>query len=170
MNFATLRTFAVVLSALLLAGPALANTGPTSKRPTGPRRANQAVDTVVKAPGAAATSTKKPAARQPVSPTTTLLAVAPAPVEQPATLPAAPQVLKLKGIVLNADGQPCPGASVYPAGAPRQLVITDANGAFALPVPVGGAVSLRVEYFGVGSSRVEVASPSAEVLHITLGK
>ena len=89
----------------------------------------------------------------------------------PAALdPDAPQLTQLKGVVLNADGRPFPGASVYPAGAPRQLVVTDAQGAFVLPVLAGTAVSLQVEYFGVGSSRVRVEHPSAEPLHITLGQ
>ncbi len=172
MTTSTLRSFAVVFATLLLARPVSASTDPTDKRATAPKRTHQALDTVVKTPGMAAKASKKTAPRQQKAPTTTLLAVAPAPtpLEQPAALPAAPQVMKLKGIVLNADGRPCPGASVYPAGAPRQLVVTDANGAFALPVPAGGAVSLRVEYFGVGSSRVEVPTPTADVLHITLGK
>ncbi|GAB3638188.1 hypothetical protein GCM10027422_37780 [Hymenobacter arcticus] len=163
MKFFTIRIFAAAFSTLVLAGSALAGTGPTGKRPVG--HTHQVLDTVTKAP--AATTTKKTPAAQPAGPTTTLVPVAP---EQLAAAPAAPQVLKLKGIVLNADGQPCPGASVYPAGAPRQLVVTDANGAFALPVPMGGPVSLRVEYFGVGSSRVEVAAPSTDVLRITLGQ
>jgi hypothetical protein len=86
------------------------------------------------------------------------------------TTPAVPQTVQLKGIVLAPDGQPCAGASVYPAGAPRQLVVTDAQGAFALPVPAGEPVSVRVEYFGEGSSRVEVPAPGTELLRITLGK
>ncbi|MDJ0364593.1 carboxypeptidase regulatory-like domain-containing protein [Hymenobacter sp. H14-R3] len=151
---------------MALAGPALAGNDPISKRPAAPHRTHQVLDTVIKAPAATSAAKKTPAA-QPASPATTLVAVA---TEQPDAAPTAPHVIKLKGIVLNANGQPCPGASVYPAGAPRQLVITDANGAFALPVPAGGPVSLRVEYFGVGSSRVEVAAPSTDVLHITLGQ
>lgn len=99
---------------------------------------------------------------------------------QPATLVAAattapasstaPQLIQLRGIVLNPDGRPCAGASVYPAGAPRQLVVTDAQGAFALPVPAGAAVSLRVEYFGEGSSRVEVSAPGTALVRVTLGQ
>lgn len=83
---------------------------------------------------------------------------------------AAPQTVQVKGIVLAPDGQPCAGASVYPAGAPRQLVVTDAQGAFTLPVSATGPVSLRIDYFGEGSSRVEVPTPGAEPLRITLGK
>lgn len=147
---------------MALAGPALAGNGPASKRPATLRRTHQVLDTVTKGPAA-----KKLPASQPASLATTLAAAAP---KQPAAATVSPQVVSIQEITLNAAGQPCPGASVYPAGAPRQLVVTDANGAFALPVPVGGAVSLRVEYFGVGSSRVEVATPSADVLHITLGK
>jgi len=78
--------------------------------------------------------------------------------------------VQLKGLVLNPDGRPCAGASVFPAGAPRQLVVTDARDAFVLPVPAGMALSLQVEYFGMGSSRVAVDKPSAEPLRITLGK
>lgn len=84
--------------------------------------------------------------------------------------PATPQVIQIKGIVLAADGRPRAGASVYPAGAPRQLVVTDAQGAFTLPVPAGGAASLRVEYFGEGSSRVEVPAPGTTLVRITLGQ
>ena len=86
------------------------------------------------------------------------------------TSPATPQVVQLKGIVLAPDGRPCAGASVYPAGAPRQLVVTDAQGAFALPVPAGAAVSLRVEYFGEGSSRVEVPTPGSGLVRVVLGQ
>jgi hypothetical protein len=87
-----------------------------------------------------------------------------------ATVAAAPQTVQVKGIVLAPDGRPCAGASVYPAGAPRQLVVTDAQGAFALPVPAGEAVSLRVEYFGEGASRVEVPSPGTALVRVTLGQ
>ena len=84
--------------------------------------------------------------------------------------PADPQLVQLRGLVVNPDGRPCAGASVYPAGAPRQLVVTDAQGAFALPVPAGGAVSLRVEYFGEGSSRVEVPTPGTGLVRVVLGQ
>lgn len=99
---------------------------------------------------------------------------------QPAQASAAPaaaanaatpaQMVQLRGMVLTPDGRPCAGASVYPAGQPRQLVVTDAQGNFTLPVPAGTALSLQVEYFGLGSSRVAIDTPSAEPLHITLGK
>ncbi|WP_198173031.1 carboxypeptidase-like regulatory domain-containing protein [Hymenobacter ginkgonis] len=82
----------------------------------------------------------------------------------------ASQTVTLRGIVSMPTGQPQPGASVYVAGAARQLVVTDAQGAFALPVPAGAAVSLRIEYFGEGISRMEVPTPTAKVLHITLGQ
>ncbi|MEJ7664856.1 MAG: carboxypeptidase-like regulatory domain-containing protein [Hymenobacter sp.] len=78
--------------------------------------------------------------------------------------------MQLRGVVLNPDGLPCAGASVYPAGMARQLVVTDAQGAFTLPVPAGAALSLQVEYFGVGSSRVALDAPSTEPLRIILGK
>jgi len=87
-----------------------------------------------------------------------------------ATSPTSPQMVQVKGIVLAPDGRPCAGASVYPAGAPRQLVVTDAQGAFALPVPAGEAVSLRIEYFGEGASRVEVPAPGTALVRVTLGQ
>lgn len=99
------------------------------------------------------------------------------PTTAPADLPAAPasnfaasQFTQVRGIVLTPEGRPCAGASVYPAGAPRQLVVTDAQGAFELPVPAGAAVSLRVEYFGEGSSRVEVPAPGTSLVRVTLGQ
>lgn len=100
----------------------LVGAGPSSKRPAAPARTHLALDTVAKAPAAA---TRKAPTNQPISPTATLVAVA---AGQLAAAPTAPQVIKLKGIVRTTDGQPCPRASVYPAGAPRQLVVTDANG------------------------------------------
>jgi hypothetical protein len=128
---------------------------------------------------AAPTDTRPLARRQPAAkPKPTPLALAstgnrPVPTPAPTTLataPDTPQTVQVKGVVLTPDGRPCAGASVYPAGAPRQLVVTDAQGAFTLPVPAGGPVSLRVEYFGEGSSRVEVPTPGAEPLRITLGR
>jgi len=98
-----------------------------------------------------------------IVPATALAAERPAAIEEP-------QTVQLKGIVLNTDGRPCAGASVYPVGAPRQLVVTDAQGAFSLPVPAGVPVAVRAEYFGEGSSRVEVPSPGTEVLRIKLGR
>ena len=92
------------------------------------------------------------------------------PGSQTTTLAAAPQTVQLSGTVLGPDGRPYAGVSVYPAGAPRQLVVTDANGAFKLAVPAGIPTSLRVEYFGVGSSRVEVPLPSTTPLQVTLGQ
>ena len=86
------------------------------------------------------------------------------------TAVAARHVVQLRGVVLTPDGRPCAGASVYPAGQARQLVVTDAQGGFVLPVPAGAALSLQVEYFGVGSSRVAVAAPSAAPLRVILGK
>lgn len=116
----------------------------------------------------AASATAGPG-HQPARPRSTPIGAAPADTTT-AAAPALPQVVRLNGLVLNPDGRPCAGASVFPAGAPRQLVVTDAQGAFELPVAAGAALSLQVEYFGVGSSRVLVAKPSAKPLRITLGQ
>jgi hypothetical protein len=95
---------------------------------------------------------------------------APVAVATPTILPLTPQAKHLVGVVLKSDGQPLPGASIYLAGAPRQLVVTDAQGRFDLPVATGSAVDLRVEYFGEGSSRVEVPANQVAPLKITLGQ
>jgi len=81
---------------------------------------------------------------------------------------AAPQFVTLTGVVVLANGQPCPGASVYITGAARQLVVTDARGAFALPVPVGNSLAINAEYFGVGSTRVALDKPSTEPMRIII--
>lgn len=88
----------------------------------------------------------------------------------PPAAPAQPQFVTLRGVVIRPTGRPCPGASVYEARAPRQVVVTDAQGAFTLPVLAGAAALLRVEYFGEGSSRVEIPVPTIDLLHITLGQ
>lgn len=82
--------------------------------------------------------------------------------------PTGPQTVTLTGVVLLANGQPCAGASVYMTGAARQVVITDARGAFALPVPAGNALAINAEYFGVGSTRVALDKPSTQPLRITI--
>jgi len=59
---------------------------------------------------------------------------------------------------------------VFPAFSPRQMVITDANGAFALRVPAGQPVSLKVDLVSEGSSYVRLPAPTTEPLRITLGQ
>jgi hypothetical protein len=86
------------------------------------------------------------------------------------SLTSAAHTLLVKGTVLLRTGQPCAGASVYVVGAPRQLVITNAQGAFELPVPAGAAVTVSIDYFGEGTSRVKVSLPLAKPLQITLGQ
>lgn len=152
MFFSPSRTTFRYAAALFLALPLLAGAAPASEDPPAAKAARPGKKTE-----SPAVQTSQPA---------TLVAVA---TSVPAS-PAAPQLTQLRGIVLNPDGRPCAGASVYPAGAPRQLVVTDAQGAFALPVPAGAAVSLRVEYFGEGSSRVEVPTPGTALVRVTLGQ
>jgi hypothetical protein len=143
---------ALLAMPLLLAGQAVA--APTTDAPPATKNTRPAA---AKSTAAPATQVRKPAALP-------IAAVA------ASAAPAAPQTVQIKGIVLASDGRPCAGASVYPAGAPRQLVVTDAQGAFTLPVPAGEAASLRIEYFGEGSSRVEVPAPGTALVRITLGK
>lgn len=87
-----------------------------------------------------------------------------------AAAPAAPQTLVLTGVVLLADGRPCPGAGVFLATAPRQLVVANARGEFSLPVPATGPVAIKADYFGVGSTRLALDQPSGQPLRLTLGR
>lgn len=116
---------------------------------------------------AAKVAAKRPAvlAARPAAP-----ALDAAPVAAPSTSPAAPQTVVLTGVVLLADGRPCPGASVFMASAPRQLVVADAHGEFSLPVPAGGPVAIKADYFGVGSTRLALDQPSGQPLRLTLGR
>lgn len=115
----------------------------------------------VKAP-AKRVSAARPAVKAPV-------AVVAAPSAAPAA-PTAPQTVVLTGVVLLANGQPCPGAGVFLATAPRQLVVANARGEFSLPVPADGPVAIRADYFGVGSTRVALDQPSGQPLRLTLGR
>ncbi len=150
-SFAKLRHAFLCLALLLPAGQAVAT--PYTEDP--PNKTNRP------APG-------KKVAAAPVAPPVVPVAGSTAPADGPPS--TAPQLTLVRGIVLTPEGRPRAGASVYPAGAPRQLAITDAQGAFELPVPAGAAVSLRVEYFGEGSSRVEVPNPGTSLVRVTLGQ
>ncbi|QKG52380.1 carboxypeptidase-like regulatory domain-containing protein [Hymenobacter sp. BRD67] len=162
----TLRLSAVTLLAFLLiiSSPALA-----SNSFKGPATRLVVIRSLAVAfwPKVLAVNTMEIGLKKPV--VTTLPAPA-VEVPTPAVLKLVPQTKLLLGVVLKADGQPLPGASVYPAGAPRQLVVTDAQGHFELHVAKGTAASLWVEYFGEGSSRVEVPASQFTPLQITLGQ
>lgn len=166
LSFATIFTFPAsrFIAAVLLALPLLISTATAAPAAdTHPLAKRQAV-TKPKPKPKPTSAPVITAAQSVATPVATLAATGQSAVSKE------PQTVQLKGIVLNADGRPCAGASVYPAGAPRQLVVTDAQGTFSLPVPAGAPLAVRVEYFGEGSSRVEVASPGTEVLRIKLGR
>ena len=147
LSYSHFRSVLVALALTTAAGPAVARPTSPHEDPTPPTAAT----------AAKTGQTARPAQSIPA------LAVT-------SDTSAALQTVRLRGVVLTPDGRPCAGASVYPAGMVRQLVVTDAKGAFVLPVPAGTALALQVEYFGVGSSRVAIETPSAEPLRITLGK
>jgi hypothetical protein len=151
MTFSTCLRLCIASAAFMLTLPAAA----TSHQPAkGPSKGKQTV---------AGTTV---AANKPVS----MPLASAAPMAAPATADAyvAPQTITLTGVVVLANGQPCPGASVYMTGAARQLVVTDAHGAFALPVPAGNSLAINAEYFGVGSTRVALDKPSTEPMRITI--
>jgi hypothetical protein len=113
------------------------------------------------------------AVARPVAPAPVLLAAAaPAPVAATTPQPeAAPRTVSVTGIILGADGQPRPGVSVFPTFNPRLIAITDAKGAFSLALPpTPGIVHLQADYFGVGSSRVDIDGQRPKPINIVLGQ
>lgn len=149
----TLLTF-FAAGQLLAAGPAAATgTHPTAQaaRPAPARRA--------------------PAATRPAPTAPALLAAAAAPVATAPQPEAAPTLINVVGTILGADGQPRPGVSVFPTANPRLLAITDAKGAFRLQLPAtAGTIRLQADYFGVGSSRIEVDGQQPQPVHLVLGQ
>ncbi|GAA4496193.1 hypothetical protein GCM10023172_09070 [Hymenobacter ginsengisoli] len=90
---------------------------------------------------------------------------APAAIDLPDT-----RLFCLAGLVLGADGQPCPGVCVFPTTNVRQIAVTNAQGAFQLQVPAHTALSLQAEYVGFGSTRVALDGHTAQPVHIILGR
>lgn len=95
-----------------------------------------------------------------------------APVAATAPQPeAAPRTVSVTGTILGADGQPRPGVSVFPTFNPRLIAITDAKGTFSLPLPATpGIVHLQADYFGVGSSRVDIDGQHPQPINLVLGQ
>jgi hypothetical protein len=146
---------------LLLGGPALAaRTVPTSGKATRPQARRGAVRPAAKAVAHRPASLAKPL----LAPTSAAPVVA-APTEAKASQP----LIYLSGIVLGADGRPCPGVCVFPTTNVRQIAVTDARGAFQLQVPAHTALSLQAEYVGLGSTRVALDGKTAQPVRITLG-
>jgi hypothetical protein len=84
---------------------------------------------------------------------------------------AAPSQINVVGTILGADSQPRPGASVFPTSNPRLLAVTDAKGVFRLQLPAtAGTIHLQADYFGVGSSRIDVDGQHPQPIHIVLGQ
>jgi len=130
---------------------------------TGTRPAAQA--------GRPAPARRAPAATHSAAPGPALLAVAPAPVAATPQPEAAPSLITVVGTILGTDGQPRPGVSVFPTTNPRLLAITDAKGNFKLQLPVtAGTIRLQADYFGVGSSRIDVDGQHPQPVHIVLGQ
>ena len=146
----TLLTFFAACQLLAAGTAAATGTRPTAQagRPVPARRAPAAVH-----PASTATA---PA----------LLAVAAAPVAPAPQPEAAPSQIDVVGTILGADGQPRPGASVFPTSNPRLLAVTDAKGAFRLQLPAtAGTIHLQADYFGVGSSRINVDGQHPQPCH-----
>lgn len=128
--------------------------------------------------GSAQATGTGPAVAQGVRPTPTRRApvarpaAAPAPEAAAAPKPeAAPRTVSVSGTIVGTDGQPRPGVSVFPTTNPRLIAVTDATGTFHLQVPAAeGFLRLQADYFGVGSSRVEVDGQHPQPVRIVLGQ
>ena len=93
-----------------------------------------------------------------------IVAAAPQPAE-------APRQLSLSGTVVGTDGHPLAGVSVFPTFNPRLIAVTDDKGFFSLQLPTpDGPFHLQTDYFGLGSSRVEVDAQHPQPINIVLGQ
>lgn len=127
--------------------------------------------------GAAQAARTLPAARHEARPLTGPVGSRPAKAASRASLPttapaagARPHLVCLAGVVLGADGRPGPGACVFPPASPRQIAVTNAQGAFQLQGPAYTAFSLQAELMGLGSSRVAIAGEPAQPVRSMLGR
>ncbi len=68
------------------------------------------------------------------------------------------QVKTITGVVQDDKGNPLPGASVREVGS-RRTVLSDANGAFSLPVKPGAA--LAISYVGYQDTRIQTGEGSS---------
>ncbi|MDO7884053.1 hypothetical protein [Hymenobacter cheonanensis] len=146
-----------VAALLLCGGPArAASTLPATGKDTRPQARR----------GAARSAARAPARRLP-----TLVAASPPAAQPPApATEAQPPQVCLAGLVLGADGQPCPGVCVFPTTNVRQIAVTNAQGAFQLQVPAHAALSLQAEYVGLGSTRLAVGAEPGPPVRIVLGR
>lgn len=147
---------AAVAALLLWGGPArAAGTLPATGKNTRPQARREAA---------------RPAAKAPARRLPTVVAVS-LPAAQPLApaIAALPLQVCLAGLVLGADGQPCPGVCVFPTTNVRQIAVTNAQGAFQLQVPAHAALSLQAEYVGLGSTRIAIGAEPGPPVRIMLG-
>jgi hypothetical protein len=113
-----------------------------------------------------------PTRRAPAAPRPTPVAAPALPAPAASAEPeAAPRLIVVTGTILGANGQPRPGVSVFPTSTPRLIAVTDAKGAFSLQLPaVAGTIHLQADYFGVGSSRIQVDGQHPQPVTIVLGQ
>lgn len=160
----SLRFFltAFVAAPLLLAGPSLAVAASGSTGPELP--IGQSVPATHRPAPASHPRVALAAHRvQPAAP-------APVAVAAAAASAAAPKVLSLSGIVVGANGKPCPGACVFPTTNTHLIAVTDAHGAFQLQVPAAASLNIQADYFGLGSSRIAVDGQHPQPVIIAIGR
>lgn len=173
----SLRSFlaATVACSLLLAGPALAaRTQPVNLKLKADRPTTTARRSATARPGAAAKAATPAGNKGPRRTGAPAVALVPPPTAATTTeaqpVAAEPRLVCLTGVVLNPNGQPCPGVCVFPTTNTHQVVVTDAQGNFQLQVPAQTALSLQADCFGLGSSRVTIDSHTPQPVHIVLGR
>ncbi|MDO7875094.1 hypothetical protein Q5H93_10160 [Hymenobacter sp. ASUV-10] len=165
-------TTAAALLALLISGASLeaaATDLPTKAR----RPAGAPAKVPAKAPVAKAVVK---AVKPQTKPVVTKRTAAPAAVvASPAKAPASPQatsaqVITYSGIVLGPNELALPGACVFVAGDRSRMVVTNAQGEFALTLPASQTGSLQVSYAGLAESQLPMATNSHTAMFVTLSK
>ena len=154
-------TVSVALLALAVGPARAARTAPVASRATRPQARRGAIRPAAKAVSHHLARPARPAS---------LAAASPVVTPASATTPAALPLVCLAGLVLGANGQPCPGVCVFPTTNTHQIAVTDAHGAFHLQVLAHTALSLQAEYVGLGSTRVAIDGETLQPVHIILGR
>ena len=79
---------------------------------------------------------------------------------------AVPPLVTVRGVVLGPNHLALPGATVFVAGQPSQMVVTNQDGEFALQLPQ--AAQLVVAYSGLADCRLPVPAHDSNTLFVTL--
>lgn len=168
MRFAPAAAF----FALLIAGAA----GETRATdiPKGTRPASSFTKAPAKAPAKAPVRVAKPQARPLAKVVASKRVAAPAVVvaAAPAVAPqaASAQPITYSGVVLGPNELALPGACVFVAGDRSRMVVTNAQGEFALTLPASQTGSLQVTYAGLAEAQLPMVNNNHTAMFVTLSK